>query len=342
MMEKLFICATYYHTLITLIKSFVNCEQYCIYLADNIPSYQVLKENLEKTGQLKVFVFPVTNINMAIKPHNSRLARILCRKREIRNAVENNCNLDLRDYELYLYHDYSNIGKYCAQEGIYYHLIEDALDYFKYFDKYYNMPKQKYTKGSFEDIIKEKTGLGLRLWGTSPYCIDIEVNDLNGIKISKDKVFEMPRKKLFEKLTDEQKRVIYDTYACNKVISKSGTQNEVLICTQPLYKDKHVSTLNDQMIVFEKIIKKFADMGHHITIKPHPRDDADYTGLISKYDCGYIDKDLPSEILNYNPDARYVAAVSVTSTAINFLEYANEKIFMGLDFVNEVLCEKDA
>ena len=82
----------------------------------------------------------------------------------------------------------------------------------------------------------------------------------------------------------------------------------------------------------------FKDKGYHVVIKPHPRDEADYADIIFKYKCTHIDKNIPSEVLNYNPEAQqYYAAISVTSTSINFLDCAKEKIFMGMDFVERVM-----
>ena len=40
----------------------------------------------------------------------------------------------------------------------------------------------------------------------------------------------------------------------------------------------------------------------------------DYFPLINKYGCTYIDKNLPSEILNFDEDAYFDVAVSITST----------------------------
>ena len=336
MRKKLYVCLTYYHTLITLVKSLVNDEKYVIYLNNNIPEYADLKERLEATGRFEIIEYPGIEMKKDVKVYDNAVLRLLLSPKEYSRVVNKFCNLNLRDYELYLYHDYSLMGRYCVINKIPYHLIEDALDYFKYFDQYYNVPANSYNKGSFKFFLKEKLGMGYRLWGSSPYCIDIEVNDKNGIKIHSDKVFEVPRRELFDSLTAEQRISVYRTYAAGKTIDE-GKGKSAILCTQPLFSAGHVSSMADQLKVFEEVVKNFQKDGFHIVIKPHPRDDADYSGVINQYGCGYIDKNLPSEILNYDPDARFDAAISITSTAINFLNYADEKIFMGMEFVQEVL-----
>lgn len=109
------------------------------------------------------------------------------------------------------------------------------------------------------------------------------------------------------------------------------------MCTQPLYTSGHVTSYDIQLKVFESIIRDYTVNDYQVVLKPHPRDEADYTALITKYKCGYIDKNLPSEILDYNLDIKpYYAAVSVTSTAINFLDCAKNKVFMGMEYIKKI------
>jgi len=336
MKKKLYVCLTYYHTLITLIKSLISGEEYNLYLSNNIPGYEDLRARLENTNRFEIIEYPGRILKQSVKKHPTKVGQVLFYKRDIKRLIERYCTLDLRKYEVFLYHDMSFLGIYCVHEGIEYHLLEDALDYFKYFDKYYNVKKGSFENSTLQFYLKEKLGIGSRIWGMSPYCIDIEVNDKNGIKIHSDKVIEVPRKELFGSMSPEQKMIVYNTFASDKNVDITH-EKSALLCTQPLFTDKHVSSLEEQILVFEMIVKEYTDQGFHMVIKPHPRDQADYQGIIRKYHCGLIDKNLPSEILNYNPEARFKTAISVTSTAINFLECADEKKFMGMDFVKEVL-----
>ena len=70
------------------------------------------------------------------------------------------------------------------------------------------------------------------------------------------------------------------------------------------------------MQIYEDIIKEYTGMGYTITIKPHPRDKADYSNLCEKYNCLYIDKYIPTEVLNYDDSVFYDLALSITTTAI--------------------------
>lgn len=334
---KLYICMTYYHTLISFIKTLISGDKATLLLANNIPDCKELKNRLQETGCFEfVYEYDETSI-LKEATYSNKMVELFMQHSILKRTVEKYLPINLHEsYDIYIYHDYSKLGKYLIQERIYFHLIEDALDYFQYFDQYYHVASSSYHNGNIKSWLKSKLNIGYQLWGTSPYCIDIEVNNKEGIKISSDKIIEVPRKELFACLTNEQRTFIYNTYASGK--DMRGKQGKTaIVFTQPLYAAKHVLTMEDQMQVFEAVLKQFTDEGYQVVLKPHPRDEGDYSNLVSKYKCGFIDKNLPSEILNYNPEARYDVAVSITSTAINFLEYADKKIFMGMDYVGEVL-----
>ena len=335
---KLYICLTYYHSLITLVKSLVDKEKYDILLANDIPGYSELKKSLEKTERFnRIIEYDANRIRNRKKYSKKNPLYYINDKRTICKKVERYCRVDFHKYsDIYLYHDLAEIGKYFVMKHIPYHLLEDALDYFKYFDDYYRVKSGSYKEGSLKFFIKKMTGIGYKLWGTADECIDIEVNDINGIKISSEKCIEIPRKVLFSKLTDKDRLLIFNTYSHGETMSETK-EKSVIIFTQPLWKDHFVNSVENQLRVFDSITKEYNDLGYRIVIKPHPRDEADYRSIINKYNCDYIDKNMPSEILNFNPNAKYDVAVSITSTAINFLQYAKEKRFLGREYINEVL-----
>jgi hypothetical protein len=198
------------------------------------------------------------------------------------------------------------------------------------------MKESTFDKNSFRFALKKLFGLGHQAWGTSDCCLDVEVNSLDGIKVKNEKFFEVPRKELFNQLTEEQKKMVDSIFATDKD-DKKDSGKAVLVCTQPLYTAGHVSSPDAQIKVYEEIVKEYVANGFYVVIKPHPRDYLDYQECISKYHCGYIDKNIPSEILDYSPDGqRYYAAISVTSTSINFLDCAEKKIFKGMDFAQKI------
>jgi len=316
-----------------LIKAILNKKQYDMFLANDIPDYENLKKRLDNTGYFnKIIVYDALHAQIRY-PHTNRLIRILVQRKRNIKSVERVLNIDFHEYdEIYLYHDFSEIGKYLMDKKIPFHLLEDALDYFKYFDKYYKVEQGMFAPHSWQMFLKKYLHIGYLSWGQSPYAVDIEVNRKEGIKIPLDKVFEVPRKELFDMLDNTGKCLVYNTYAVGESV-ESDYGKSMILFTQPLAKDKFVSSEEEQYQIFELLVQNYKNLGYAITVKPHPRDIVDYTGLVKKYNCILIDKNIPSEILNFNPEAKYDIAISITSTAIEFLEYVKERKYMGFEFI---------
>lgn len=336
---KLFICSTYYHALITLIKALISGEKNDLYLFGTIPNCLDLMESLYKTGCFNhIYVEKIPLSEDGIFVYKNKIDRLLnfCKRhKEFINIIEKYAPVNFKSYnELYLFADNNHIGQYFIMKNIPFHLLEDALDYYKYFDRYWSVNPKELDPHSVLYFIRKKFRL-LR-WGQADCILDIEVNEMDGVKIPKEKAFEVSRRGLFAKLNAEQKLLIYKVFVRDNNIIH-GEERSILLCTQPLFQDKFVASEGDQLIVFESVIRDFSAQGYHIVIKPHPRDDIDYTAVARKYSCEIIDKSLPSEVLNFDPEIYYDAAVSITSTSINFLDFVKEKIFMEVEYIRKAL-----
>ena len=340
---KIYFCFTYYHTLIAMIKTMQDGQKADIILANDIPGYVDLKRQLEKTDCFRRF-YEYDAVQFT-KEHvfKNKIERALKSRKIVRKTIPQLVDLDLDNLtfysDIYIFNDMTGIAKYLILKNIQYHLIEDGLDYYSYFDKYYDIKESSFAINGFRKKVKELFGMGFTCWGQSECCVDIEVNKIEGIKIPKDKVFEVPRRELFDSLQETQKKLIYATYAKGENLQMSSAKSMILF-TQPLFADQFVQSMDEQEKVFETIVEEYVDNGYGVTIKPHPRDLMDYSKLIARYHCAYIAKNIPSEVLNFDKDVSFDVAVSVTSTAINFLKRVKEKRFMGRDYIGIVLSKK--
>lgn len=58
-------------------------------------------------------------------------------------------NINILGYDnIYTYNDMNLASSYLIVNEKKYHLIEDALDFFNYFDEYYNLKKWQYTQSN--------------------------------------------------------------------------------------------------------------------------------------------------------------------------------------------------
>lgn len=99
-------------------------------------------------------------------------------------------------------------------------------------------------------------------------------------------------KELWNKKSEEEKRIILDTFNFNDEILKKVDENTIMLFTQPLSED-NVITEEEKVELYSKILKKYDNQS--IIIKPHPREKTDYSKYFSS--CYVMKERYPVEIL---------------------------------------------
>ena len=238
--------------------------------------------------------------------------------------------VDFRQYrDIYVFCDSDPIGYYLNYEKIPYHALEDGLNCIQYYDtaRYDN-------RGHFE----------LKAWmaahnlifiqnGYSRYCLDMEINDRSVVPYPCDKYIEVPRAKLVERLTEEDKDILIRLFIedLDELLGQlaCGAKDKILVLSEPL------CDLTVRRQIFADIIGKYGQgdgRQGQILIKPHPRDVLDYT----KEFAGHIVLSgmFPMEILNFIPGLRFRRVISVF-TVPNGITCADEVLFLGEDFMDK-------
>lgn len=259
-MNDLYICYTYYHLLITIIKSLTNNLQYDLLISIDIPQ---IDKMIDKIKQIKtignIYIINEAPYIELYESKNAIIAKIT--KRRILSKVFNEMtNINILGYDnIYTYNDMNLASSYLIVNEKKYHLIEDALDFFNYFDEYYNLKKWQYTQSNIFHKLKAWLKIGTNPWGQNKYCLDIEVNDISKIKISNKKVKELRRRKLFDSLTKQDKVIIYNLFTGNNVTERviKGEKKQMILFTQPLFKDGFVKSEMEQLIVYKNIINEY-------------------------------------------------------------------------------------
>ena len=148
-MNDLYICYTYYHLLITIIKSLTNNLQYDLLISIDIPQ---IDKMIDKIKQIKtignIYIINEAPYIELYESKNAIIAKIT--KRRILSKVFNEMtNINILGYDnIYTYNDMNLASSYLIVNEKKYHLIEDALDFFNYFDEYYNLKKWQYTQSN--------------------------------------------------------------------------------------------------------------------------------------------------------------------------------------------------
>lgn len=343
MKERIYVCHTYYHVYVTCLKELALPKERqgkaTLVLSMMSNNFGNLKERAKVCGLFEEVImfdekedvfFPdlkkyhIDRGNLII----NMFARIKYTKMfgKLEKAY---VPVDFRQYkDVYVFCDSDPIGYYLSYEKIYYHALEDGLNCIQYYDtaRYDN-------RGHFElkawmsahNLIFIQNGYG-------KYCIDMEINDKSVVPYPCKKYIEVPRAKLVDRLTNEDKDILIRLFIENMddlfEQLKMGAEDKILVLTEPLCE------LDVRKRLFSDVIEQYGEIDGkkgQVLIKPHPRDVLDYKKEFSQYII--LNAMFPMEILNFIPDLRFKRVISV-ATVPNGIKFADEVIFLGEDFLD--------
>ena len=307
----MYICTTPYQLLLTILK--IEDDKSELVLLEGTTD----KEIVSNLSREKIFK-KIDILNMYIF---DEIKRYITNKREIARFITRFKEAD----DIYIYSDHIPIGWILDKYKIKYNLIEDGYNFFSY--KYTDFRNRIFTKKSTVRDYKElfKHYLFLRRNkgpGFSKYCQSIEVNDIS--VVPKDERYhkfkEVPRKELFENISEERKQLILRVFGVEEL---SGvTDKSVLILTQPLSLDRLMNSNEKQYGFYKKICDKYLSEGYEVYLKPHPRDTITYEEING---VNLIAQTVPMELIEMVSDVKFERIITHSSTAINFLTCGKEK-----------------
>jgi len=327
--SSVYICFTYYHILVSIVKEInkVNNKLVDIIICSTIPNYELISKSLEKTNIFSEIIFfdeKKYQINDPLGKKKISTFDFLF----FNSFVKKNIIVDFKIKGFYkevnIYNDATNLGYYLRANRIYYNLLEDAKDSYKVLKNYMKInyrKKLKYNFFSFETYFYH---------GKSKFSKFVEVNDSNGLQIPMKKVLVENKKQMFEKLTNEQKMIIYQIFIPNDDVPIDCNYQSVLILTQPLFQDNLVKSKEIHKQIYKDILLNYCK-NSKVFIKPHPRDDFDYFNNF--LNVVVIDKDIPIEILNFNQKVKFKTAITVSSSSIYGIEFISQLIYLGFEWL---------
>lgn len=340
--SRIYVCHTYYHVYVTILKEFALPAQEqgkaTLVLSKMSTDFEDLKERLEAQGLFEEIVYydekPYWFFDELAKYkvdyHNflkNMINRIIFTKKFARLQAQY-VPVDFKEYgDVYVFCDSDPIGYYLNANRIPYHSVEDGLNSLAHVDA-----ARFDNRGHFEiKALLASWNLIFIQNGYSKYCIDVEVNQIEGIKYPLKKHKEVPRAQLYERLTPEEKDIIIAVFVKDRdrLLSTMGDlsreRKNYLILTEPL------CTLDVREQIFRDLIEEYRDEAN-VCLKPHPRDELDYTPIFT--DIMILDKMMPMEVLNCLGEQFFDKVISVM-TDINGIYFAKETVRLGLDFMDK-------
>ncbi len=171
--------------------------------------------------------------------------------------------------------------------------------------------------------------------GSSKYVKMVEVDrneDLVCYIKNRKKVRECRISELENSLTSEQKDAIYKIYAKAFDLPETFEEEINLLLTGPLAADGALASVKDQLDCYWDAVSMNCNNGKPLVIKPHPRDDVDYTERFPK--ALIIDKIVTSEVLSFSSSLKIDKVVTIYSTSVTSFRMARDMIVVGDDFLN--------
>lgn len=317
-MRDIYICHTVYHAYISMLKAFGHEREFGLIIIDTVPKGEQLAAQIESTNIFNDVRF-IDRKQIFGGKYNEYLKNyFLCKynKRRIDRELR-----FIKSYSnVFVFNDYSEIGCYLENEGIPYHLLEDGLDVYKQFDVYESIGRGYVIKKLLYLITKIPYSVGM-----NKCCIDIEINDDKELKTRiKQPIIVVNRKELEKIISDEFREKTNNAFGVGEI---KKIDSGILILTQILTELQVVSNEVEQYIYYEKVVEKYSANGR-IYLKPHPRDEIDYSKLEDKYNVKLLKKEIPMEVYASLPHIHFNCIVTYSSTAANITGLADQIVRM--------------
>ena len=305
--ETLYIFNTQYQFLIALIKV----------KDDGTDSLAIVNRRLDERIQRILIKENIVKDIIHIDESIFAFCKSIPQRRELKIRLENFDKVNI-------FIDHFTIGAYLDKYKIPYNTIEDGYNFFMY--KYRDFRDKLFTKEAtvqdYKEFIKHILFCKKNKPGFGKYCQSIEVNDISVVPKDEryNKFKEVPRKELFENISEERKQLIlrvFDVEELSEVAEKS-----VLILTQPLSIDSLMDSDDKQYGFYKRICDKYLSEGYEVYLKPHPRDTVTYENING---VKLIAQTVPMELIEMVSDVKFERIITHSSTAINFLTCGKEK-----------------
>lgn len=305
----LYICSTYYHVYITLLKQLAEPVNADLVVCDDIPTGEQLTDRLKETKLLHRVWF----VRQSLLPEErgkTILDWILFQHRRRYRAVRPMLPFEVTDYrDVYIYHDGTPLGMYLADARKPYHLIEDSLNFYQRVRETAQARLLKPHNWKYK--IRHFLNSGYFPLGESRYVLDIEVNDKHNLQIRGRKIVELPRTYLRDRVSPEDDALLLKVFECPELPRIDGKC--ALILTEPLFADGVCRSMQEQIQIYEDMSKQLMQLGYCVIIKPHPRDEANYSRVATVV----LDRYFPIELLDHTPVPRPGCVAAKSSSVLS-------------------------
>ncbi len=331
---RIYVCHTLYHVYVSLLREMTMYQDAGgadIALSDIFMDFGDLDQRLLASGVFggvrRLHEVRDENIPGLMKYKENRhnilihLVNRLIYTKKYGKAQDRFFDIDFKHYDdIFVYCDSDAIGYYLNYHHIYYHAMEDGLDCLRHSDAAHEDNEGHFALKAF----LARHNLIFIQNGYSKYCLDMEINDDSFIKYRFDKYKVVPRRPMEEALDSGQKKTMLKIFLpdADEIVRKLAGCGDCILFLTEAY--PNVTAVREE--VAKEIIGEHC-RGRRVVIKPHPRDDVDYEALFPE--CVVVHGKFPIEVLNFIEGIHFSKAISIITSVMGSIRFADEKINLG-------------
>ena len=339
MKDRIYVCHTYYHVYVTCLKELAlpagQRGRATLVLSTMSNDFGNLRKRAQACSLFEEVVMfdekEDTFFPKLQKYHTDRgnlLLNMLARMKYTKmfgRLEKEYIPVDFGQYrDIYVFCDSDPIGYYLNYKHIFYHAVEDGLDCLKNLDDAYVANHGHFRLKTWFS----RLNLIFIMNGWGKYCLDMEINDRSKVPTDCPRFVEVPRKPLEQALTPPQKKLMIQAFIedADKLMEQLKPTGEEIACflTEP-----HPVDVEARKRVCLDVIEQYC-RGYKVLIKPHPRDMIDYKELCPQ--AVVLRGRFPVEVMNFFEGLHIKRAVSIVTTALNNMDFVDEKINLGASF----------
>lgn len=324
-MNQVYVCGSYYHIYISILRAIFHQNperKSLIIIHDHIPHlHEIIPFLIEGNFFDFHLAVPLTSIN---RTKTNKLLRALKRKSLLTERVDSETDIlkfeeFIRTAEINIFNNRGGAYNYFVQKfsGSYIRLIEDGLGNYQSLIGKFKIFRREYIfnlviGAGHDDAVKE---------------ILVQFPE-KVVEPLRQKAKKLELQKMQDSLSASDRERILKIFLHDYSIAVGGEKNLILI-TQPFqYLDAaaKIRMYNDVLDLY--------DGQYNIFIKPHPRDETEYTGKI-KYAFTEIPRHFPLEMMNLLQDIQFDLGVTLYSGALHNITGVKERIFLGKGFLDK-------
>ncbi|HMA61917.1 MAG TPA: glycosyltransferase family 52 [bacterium] len=316
--DNAFICYNTEHILTALLLSYTFPGVHYLYICNRFSSYKDLTFRINEIFPSIKRAFAIDD-NRLKKEYNSitplkKIIQLLFYKEHLNKIFESGDFVEhLKFSDIFLFHDGQFFSQYIVTHFDNLNMIEEGIG---------NYAKVKF---NFASIFKKLHGI-YPPYGRNPHIKNIFVREPDRLPADiREKGRKFDKTDYCQNVPDELAELLIDIFMDGNTLP-AISKNSVLLITQPFSEDFVISE-SKKMALYEEIVDTLAK-DYEVFIKPHPREETDYSFLASK--VGRIfDNTFPLEIINFMDKVHFEKAVTLSSSAIDRLKPGIEAIQLG-------------